>query len=78
MEADAGSVVNWTWGDADPYQWRVEASLDGITGWGFYDFVVGSGRTDDGFDDSTYVRVVGVDATNVPVTGFSNVVVTFF
>jgi len=65
--------LNWTWFGTDPFQWRVEVSPDGSTGWSQIDLVAGNLRTwVESFSD--FYRVMGVNSSNVVITPISNVV----
>ena len=67
--------MSWTWADADPFIWVIETSFDGMGGWAVFDSTAGVNRE---YDDSglagMFVRIIGHDVDDNPVTPYSNVV----
>lgn len=75
LTRDTDTGISWTWSGIDPFLWLTQVSADGETGWEDGEAVDGTERTyDDVFNSGKYVRIVGVDELNNPVTDYSNVV----
>lgn len=76
MSYDAGTTsLNWTWTSADPDNWVIESSADGVTMWEPLETISGSLRTWDSGGLMDYFRVHGTTSGS-PDTGTSNIVYT--
>ncbi len=71
---ESATSMTWTWDLDDPDHWTLEFSLDGVTSWTFWDQQPGSAREELAMDTGKYYRLIGKDAVETPVTGYSNIV----
>jgi len=73
LHDDGGENLSWSWDGADPFQWILEQSADGITAWATFANPAGSDRAQFGVDPDFFYRIYGSDGSS-QVTATSNVV----
>lgn len=66
--------LDYTWSDADPFNWNLEVSDDGVSGWTFVENTSGGDRSFTLVDSGHFYRVYGVDSGGIQITPYSNVV----
>ena len=62
--------LEWNWFWANPWQWQIQKSDDGLTGWFICDEIGGADRAYAVGDDAWY-RICGVGSDYVPNTDVS-------
>lgn len=64
--------LRWTWDLANPTNWTVQSSADGVSGWTYYATAGGNLRELPPSDTGLWYRVIGVDGGGNAVTPMSN------
>lgn len=76
LQVTGGDTLEWEWPFANPFEWRIEISLDGVSEWDTADEINGADRAwpDPSPSLDRFFRVVGINNTGNQVTGHSNVI----
>jgi hypothetical protein len=74
LTQDGDGNLNWTTSGSSPFDWDIQNSDDGITGWIDDAVVPGSTRAWPVDSGNTYYRLWGRDSGGSPITQVSNVV----
>lgn len=69
-----GGNLHWEWNGPNPDHWNIQFSADGETDWATPFTEPGSSRDRELTDGEVFIRIVGADAGDNPVTPFSNVI----
>jgi hypothetical protein len=65
--------IEWAWSGPNPDHWSIETSANEIGPFAEVATEPGNLRTDSHTSSHDWVRVIGLDAGNAPVTPYSNV-----